>query len=59
MFLTTTYVLGFKIPDDHKLHEEFKAEEDLSEWRKTETTQYIYYEKKVTVQGEGKNGKDL
>ena len=58
MFLTTTYVMGFKIPDDHKLHEEFLAEEDVSEWEKTETSQYIYYKKVVTVQGESENGKN-
>lgn len=58
MFLTTTYVMGFKIPDDHKLHEEFLAEEDVSEWKRTDTSQYIYYEKVVTVQSEVKNGKN-
>lgn len=58
MFLTTTCVMGFKIPDDHKLHENFLAGADVSEWAKTETSQYIYYKKTVTVQSEVENGKD-
>lgn len=41
MIFTNTYEIGFRIPDDMEKLNKFESENDLSDWIKKETTEYI------------------
>ena len=43
MTIKTTYLMGFKVPDDWEALQRFEESVDLKEWKKIETTGFIYY----------------
>ena len=43
MIITNKIELGFRIPDDEEVLHKFEAENDLSDWIRRETTEYITY----------------
>ena len=45
MFIKTDYYVGFKMPDEYELMEQFKEDNDMLEWKEKPTTEYIYYHK--------------
>ena len=43
MIFTNRYEIGFRIPDDLEILNKFEEENDLSDWIRRETTEYITY----------------
>lgn len=43
MIITNKIELGFRIPDDAEVLHKFEEENDLSDWTRRETTEYITY----------------
>lgn len=45
MIMTSITIIGFKMPEEYNQLENFKMNNDMSEWTKFEDTQYISYRK--------------
>lgn len=49
MIITNIFEIGFRIPDDMDVLKEFEESNDLFEWSRSESTEYITY-KYVSVE---------
>ena len=43
MIVTNKFEIGFRVPDDMDALQDFESSNDLSEWSKSESTEYIAY----------------
>lgn len=43
MIVTNKFSIGFRIPDDVDILQEFEKTNDLTDWSRSETTEYITY----------------
>lgn len=57
MLITTKTVISFRIPEEYKAAEKFKA--DNPDWVESETTQYVGFVKESTYAVETKPNSDL
>ena len=55
MIITNKIELGFRIPDDAEVLNKFEEENDLSDWIRRETTEYITYTHKTVHYAKGAN----
>ena len=43
MIVTNKFSIGFRIPDDMEILREFERTNNLADWSKSESTEYITY----------------
>lgn len=46
MIISTVTIIGFEIPNEFELQRQFEMREDLTKWKKSQTTGYVYYTKR-------------
>ena len=48
MIITTSYLIGFKLPEEYQLALDFKKQHEYSDWIESMDTQYIYFKQMKT-----------